>query len=512
MTSVSSIAELRPVSPFHVALPVATEEEGAMSIKGGIVGVRSPIPMQPSDAFFWYAEAATPELRPLVAGLFLLDRAPDPRRFRAAMEHLTVALPRLRQRVIEPPLGVGLPTWRDDQEFDLDYHLREIVLPEPTSLRHLMQFAGEVFSAPLDHLRPLWEAQLVGGLDGGRAALFMKLHHAVMDGVGANALFDALTQARRADSLRAAHLPVRPNGTATAAMPAAQLVRRGAAIASAAARACADPAESFRQIARFARGVSALIADVAAPNASPANGHSLGIGRRLDGVVLSLPRMRRIKARLGVTLNDLVLTAVSGAVGRYHARHDRAVDTISCMVPVSLRQDHERADLGNRVGAFPVQLPIGERDPLARLARIREQTQAAKRGGSGAAYQLLMQASALIPAAVFRGVAHAIGGRTPLICSNVPGPPAARYLAGAKIDAVYPFAPVMFGTPMAIALVSYGTTYGVGIAADPAVIPDPERVGRYLEQALDDIERRVAQAAPGRPTRRGARKTSPHRR
>ena len=79
-----------------------------MPSKEHVAGARVPVAMQPSDAFFWYAEAATPELRPLVAGLFLLDRAPDAVRFRAAIERLTVALPRLRQRVVDPPLGLGL--------------------------------------------------------------------------------------------------------------------------------------------------------------------------------------------------------------------------------------------------------------------------------------------------------------------------------------------------------------------------------------------------------------------
>ncbi len=451
--------------------------------------------MRPADAFFWYAEVATPELRPLVAGLFLLDRAPDPARFRAAIERLTVLMPRLRQCVIDARFGLGLPVWRDDAEFDLDYHLREVILPEPATHRHLLRFAGEVFSAPLDHLRPLWEGQLIGGLEGDRAALLVKLHHAVLDGVGANALFDAMTQPRRSDPVPTARRRTAAAAPADAEIPAAKLVRRSAAIARATVDALADPADTLRQVARLARALGALAADVASSATPSANGNGSGIGRRLDGVILSLPRMRRIKSRLGITLNDLVLTAVGGAVGRYHARHGLAADTLSCMVPVSLRQDHERAELGNRVGGFTIRLPVRERDPLARLAHIRSQTQAAKRGGHGAAYQFLMHAGALIPAAVFRSFAHRMAGRIQLICSNVPGPPLARYLAGAKIDAVYPFAPVMFGTPLAIALVSYGSTYGVGIATDPAVIPDPERLGRLLEREVDDIERRAAEGA-----------------
>ncbi len=491
----------RLVAPVAAGSGASSERRLAMAANGHAPDARALEPMQPSDAFFWFAEAATPQLRPLVAGLFLLDRAPDRPRLRAAMERMTVLMPRLRQRVINAPFSLGLPRWHDDEAFDLDYHLREVVLTDPGTHRHLLRFVGEVFSTPLDHLRPLWEAQLIGGLEDGRAALLVKLHHAVMDGVGANALFDVMTQARRSDPVP----PARRRFAAHthAAMPVIEVVQRGLAVAGAAAHALADPADAARQVARFARGMGGLVADIASGATAGTNGTGPGIGRRLDGIVLSLPRMRRIKSTLGITLNDLVLTAVSGAVGRYHARRGVRVDTLTCMVPVSLRQDHERTELGNRVGGFTIQLPVGERDPRVRLARIREQTQTAKRGGYGAAYRLLMQASALIPAAVFRGFAHRMAGRIQLICSNVPGPAAARYLAGAKIDAVYPFAPVMFGTPIAIALVSYGTTYGVGIAADPAVIPDPERLGQYLQQEIDAIERQVEKV--GRSRQRGKR-------
>jgi len=461
-------------------------------------GAGESVPMQPSDAFFWYAEAATPELRPLVAGLFLLDRAPDPVRCRAAIERLTRIMPRLRQSVVAPPFGIGLPAWRRHAEFDLDYHLRAVNLPAPATQAQLLAFLSETFSTPLDHLRPLWEAHLIGGLEGGRSALFMKLHHAVLDGVGANALFDVMSQAHRGDAVPPAPRPPRPATPQGTAAPLARLWRGSASLAHAAGQALGDPGDTLRQLTRLAQRMGGLAAEIAAASAAPVGQAGSGIGRRLDTVVLSLPRLQRIKGRLGCTLNDLVLTMVSGALGRYQRRHGARVETLTCLVPVNLRRADEHADLGNRVGGFVAQLPVGERDPLARLARIQAQTQTAKRDGRGSATQLLMQAGALIPTAVLRGIVHQMGGRTQLICSNVPGPPAQRYLAGAKIEAVFPFAPVMFGTPLAIALVSYAATFGVGLAADPGLIPDPERLVEYLVLEVDAIEARAAR--PPRPS------------
>jgi len=165
-------------------------------------------------------------------------------------------------------------------------------------------------------------------------------------------------------------------------------------------------------------------------------------------------------------------------------------------VPMSLRESGDQA-LGNRVGAFNVALPVGQPDPLLRLSRIQRQTGAAKHDRRGAAWPLMMRVMASMPGFAYRLLAQTVTGRVNLICTNVPGPPVQRYLAGAKIEAMYPFAPVALGTPLSIALMSYGDSYGVGVDTDPAAIPDPELLSRYLAEAVDEIE----DYAVPRPTR-----------
>jgi diacylglycerol O-acyltransferase len=455
--------------------------------------------MLPTDALFWYVEEATPELRPLVAGLLMLDRRPDPVRLRACVERWVARLPRLRQRVVEAPLHLALPEWEEDPHFELEYHTREVILPEPATERHLLDFVGAVFATPLDHMRPLWEAYLIEGLEGGRAACFFKVHHAVMDGVGSLAVFDAFTQGHRAEPVRVPR-HVAPRPTSSAGPRLGRLLRDAAgntvaglgAAAAVSARAIFRPGEVIDELVRAARGVRGLITDLTAPATyDPLAEASTGIGRRLDAMSLSLPRLRRIKEALGVSLNDVVLTAVSGAVGRYHVHRKVYLDELHCMVPMSLRPDDERHALGNRVGAFNVTLPVGEPDPLTRLARIQRQTGAAKSDRRGAAYPLMMRALALMPGFAYRLLAQTVTGRVNLICTNMPGPPAQRYLAGARVDAIHPFAPVALGTPLSIALMSYGDTYGIGIDTDPAAIPDPELLSRYLAEAVDEIEARA---------------------
>jgi len=280
------------------------------------------------------------------------------------------------------------------------------------------------------------------------------------------------------------------------------------AAATVSAQAVLRPGEVLDQGVRAVRGVRGLLADLTAPaTADPLAEASTGIGRRLDAMTLSMPRLRRIAAALDATLNDVVLTAVSGAVGRYYVHRGIRVERLVCLVPMSLRSDDARQTLGNRVGAFNVALPVGERDPLARLAYIQRQTGAAKTDRRGAAYPLLMRVMAVMPGFAYRLLAQSVTGRINLICTNMPGPPAQRYLAGARVEAIYPFTPIAQGTPLSVALMSYGDTLGVGIDTDPAAIPDPELLHRYLAAAIDALEA----CAVRRPTRtkRAPRKREP---
>jgi WS/DGAT/MGAT family acyltransferase len=444
--------------------------------------------MAPADAFFWHAEQASPELRPLVAGLFMLDRCPDHPRLRRALRRLIALAPRLRQRVVDPPLGIGLPSWVSDASFDLDYHLRIVSLGEGAGAPAMLAHAAELFSAPLDPMRPLWEAHLFEECDGGRAALFLKLHHSLLDGAGSIVLFDGLTQARRDDPIR---VPRRAGARDAA-------VRQPATLASAVRdlagllTGLANPV----QVGRLVRSVAGMLADVGRASESAAwHGGGSGVARRLATLVVELARLRHIGRRLDATLNDVVLTAVAGALGAYEELGRRGPRELQCMVPMSLRNHEDRQALGNRVGGFTVSLPIREPNATARLARIQAQTRRAKSDGHAAAFKAMMQAAAYVPPVLFRAAGQLVSGKLHLLCSNVPGPPTPRYLAGARIESVHPFAPVMRGTPLSIALMSYAGQVGFGIDSDPVELPDPERIAMLLQREFAALDRVAARRA-----------------
>lgn len=463
-----------------------------------------PAAMTATDALFWHAESALPIFRPLIAGLYVLDRRPDARRMAGGLEAAMRFVPRLRQRVVEQRWP-GLPQWIDDPHFDAAYHVRHISLPAPGTQRELLDLCATLFAAPLDRERPLWEAYWIDGVSGHHAAFFFKLHHSVVDGVGAITLLQGMTQASAAAEIprvvrRAALARVPLNGSAGGAASAVRALTAGL---RASLRLVADPGEAVTQVVRAVRGARGMVSDLfTTPVRDPLAEHCSGLSRRFDVMQIPLARLRRIKTPLEVTINDVILAALAAALGAYHRERHVPVDALNCMVPMNLRSDDERHALGNRVGTFTVRLPLAERDPARRLRLVTAQTRAAKGDRRSGAAALFLQAVELLPGPAFRWLARQSLGKVNIACTNIPGVPERRYIAGARVDAIYPFASVVEGTPAVIALLSYAGVMHVGIDTDPEAIPDPARLHTLFDDALAELERLARVAKRPRPSRR----------
>jgi len=452
--------------------------------------------MLPSDALFWYAEDALPHFRSTIAGLYVLDGVPDAERLDATLERAIALVPRLRQRVLAVPLHLGLPEWADDPHFDRRYHLRHVSLAPPGDERHLLDLAATLFATPFDRERPLWEATWIEGLAGGRSAYLLKMHHSMVDGVGANAITDAITQRTRAEApARIARPPARrlPTPAAQLAALARDNVRGSLALArrgvSGVLRGLGRPREAWQDATRSLRGIRALVADALQPAArDPLSRGSSGISRRFDVLDFDLERLRKLRGALGATLNDVVLAALAGALGSYYRDRGHRLDTLKCLVPMNLRGRADGDAMGNRVGMFNVQLPVGEPSARARLVRVREQTGAAKEDQRGVAGPLFVELATSLPGAVFRWIARQAVGQVNVACTNIPGARETRYMAGAKVEAIYPFASVMQGTPVVMALLSYAGALHIGIDTDPEAIPDPRRIAELFEAHIVMLE------------------------
>lgn len=465
-----------------------------------------PNRMAATDALFWYAESAMPIFRPLIAALYILDRQPEPKQMEAGLHVAIQAIPRLRQKVVELPFHIGLPEYVEDKHFDPTYHLRHLSVPAPGAMRELLNLTASLFAAPLDRERPLWEAYWIEGLEGGRAAFFFKLHHSLVDGVGALAILQALTRSARDQPpprvrKRRCRRPSPVENVLTqvsqlAADQAATVWRVATGAVLAPVEAALHPIETFEQVQRTLRGLRGAVADLQQPAIKdPLLGSTSGLSRRFDVMEIPLERLRAIKEPLGVTLNDLILTVLAGTLGALHKERHTHVDELNCMVPMNLRGADEERVLGNRVGVINVRLPVGERRPDRRLQLIVRQTRRAKSDKRGASYPFLMDLLALVPGAGFRWLGHQALGRVNVACTNIPGLPEPRFMAGARIEAMYPFASVVEGTPIILAMLSYAGHMDIGIDTDPEAIPDPHRVAVHFEAALAEMETLARHAA-----------------
>jgi WS/DGAT/MGAT family acyltransferase len=248
------------------------------------------------------------------------------------------------------------------------------------------------------------------------------------------------------------------------------------------------PMRSAEKAMTTARGTVGLLQDLGKRKiADPIADGAAGMARRMDRMSVSLEDLRRVHKAIGATINDLVLTAVSGAVGRYHVRRGLPVETLRAMVPMNLRVDRERNTLGNRIGFLNISLPVGEKDPRRRLAIIQQDTGRAKRDRRGAIYPYLARFVTAMPTFVFRAVVAGTAGNVNLICTNVPGTPETRWISGRRIKAIIPFAPIMEKCPMSVALFSYTDQLCVGLATDPEAIPDHARLKKDLEDAFKEV-------------------------
>ena len=473
------------------------------------------------DLTFWWLDS--PQQPTTMAMLMLLDRRPDPERLRAAMARSVAAVPRLAQRVRDAPLDLTLPHWEDDPTFDLDYHLRQHAVPGG-EWAELLREIGPAYETPFDRTRPLWEARIYNGLAGDRSALFFKLHHAVADGVGGNAIFAAMTDWDR-DGIATEQTPP-PNGHHKGAWPAPEgvgmrlvealrdRVELDLGRAGAAARALADTVQHPGQIGRALTALRSLGEAMRFDSHSPLK-DAAGRSRRLTGMGLPFAEMRELKAALGGTMIDVICTVMARAMGSWHRAHRLGgVHELMTLVPINLRKPEEwtdKAATGNVATGIMVRLPIAVRDPLETFREVRARIEAAKVDPSANASPILAEALSVLPRSVVTWLTEGTFGNLDFIVTNVPGILVPRYLAGAEIVAAYPFAPIAARSPASVALYGYRDSLFIGINSDVATMPDVERFETAVERAFRELQAAAGIVRP-RPRRRVPAAARPKRR
>jgi WS/DGAT/MGAT family acyltransferase len=454
-----------------------------------------------------------------VGSVLLFDgEAPAYEDFVAQLERRLALVPRYRQRLAFPPLVQSRPVWVDDPHFNAGYHVRHTALPEPAGELELRRLAGRVFAQRLDRAKPLWELWLVDRVEGDRFAIVAKTHHCLVDGISG---VDITTVLFDLDPHPAEPLPPpepwipRPEPS-QATLLADALAERAATpleLARAAVGVAAHPRSAFAAAGTAVGGLAAITqAGIAAAPRSPLNVR-IGPHRRFTWVDADLQRFKDIKNALGGTVNDVVLTAVAGALRGHFLAHGYSTEQdLKAMVPVSVRADSERGALGNKVSTMYAPLPIGLADPLARFATVREAMRGLKSSGQAVGAEMITSLADFAPPTILSQAARLQAAQRffNLTVTNVPGPQFPLYLLGRRLCRVYPLVPLADGCALGIAIMSYDGQIDFGLVGDYDALPDLGAIARGLGDAIDELA--AAAGLPPQRARRTARRRRPRQR
>jgi WS/DGAT/MGAT family acyltransferase len=455
------------------------------------------------DSSFLHLEKGDTHMH--VASTTLFEGPPPPYvEFRDHIASRLHLVPRFRQKLRFVPLAQGRPIWVDDPHLHLDYHVRHTSLPPPGSEDQLRRLASRIFSQQLDRSKPLWELWLVEGLSGGRFAIVGKTHHALVDGVSG---VDITTVLFDVDRESGPSPPPRPEPWNPKPEPSDAQV-----LAEALVERAIHPREMVRLARRFLRGprrAAAKVTDALAAAgsfawtgiAAPPSPFNVQIGphRRFTWVRASLGDLKLVKDELGGTVNDVVLAAVAGALGRYlRARgHSTAGLELRAMVPISIRGADEHGALGNRVSAMMAPLPVWCEDPGRRLRLVTESMGDLKQSKQAMGATLLTQLADFAPPTI-TGQAARLQSRQRffnLVVTNVPGPQFPLYLMGRRMERVFPMVPLAKNQALCVGVMSYDGQVNFGLIGDYDAMADLDDLSRDLEASLAEL----IEAAGGRP-------------
>jgi WS/DGAT/MGAT family acyltransferase len=446
------------------------------------------------DASFLTNETSSAHMH---VGAILIFEGPPPA-YDDFLEHVESRLhlvPRFRQKLTFPPVETGRPFWVDDPHFHLAYHVRHTALPSPGSEEQLRNIAGRLFSQQLDRSKPLWELWLVQGLEQNRFALITKTHHALVDGVSgvdiATVLFDLKPVPEPIEPERDWIPQPAPSSAELAARGIAGAVRAPVHLARRVARAASHPERTARRVIEAGEALAEVAWNFTNPAPEVPLNTEIGSHRRFAWSRAELDDFKRIKNVFGGTVNDVVLTVVSGALRSW--LRSRGIKTegleLRALVPVSIRGEDQHDQLGNRIAAMRGPLPVYIEDPVRRLNTVRGAMDGLKESKQALGAEVISRFNDFAPPTLL-AQASRINFSTRLfnlIVTNVPGPQIPLYVLGRELQDVFPVAFLPENHGLAIAIMSYNGGIDFGLLGDYDAMEDIDMLATGLSESLAEL-------------------------
>ncbi|GAA4751056.1 WS/DGAT domain-containing protein [Gordonia alkaliphila] len=444
--------------------------------------------MSPVDTVMWRGDADR-RLRSTICMLEIYDTAPGWDRLVAAHEWGSRMAPRFRERVIESPLRTGTPSWAVDPDFDLHYHVRRLRLGGDNSMRELLSTCEQLGMTPLDPARPPWEGYLIEGLPGGQAAYFLKAHHALTDGLGAILALAQLHSTSR-DPIPGKPQPPAPPIVEPTALEVlrrqlgeeARRVPRLAEMAVDGALALTSPRRALSRVLRYGRSVP-RVAGMISPPGSPLLAER-GVARRFSAFEVPFTALKAAADATRASINDVYLAGLIGGFRRYHEQMGTMVEAIPMAIPISVRQPDDPAG-GNRIAVGRLAGPVGIDDPFERVLTIREQVRAARNEPAVDIFNTAGPLLAWLPGPVLAQFSGTTA-QNDLQASNVPGIPWETFVAGARVERMFPFGPLP-GCAVMATMITHNGVACLGLNSDAAAIVDLDLFAQCLVEGFNEV-------------------------
>jgi WS/DGAT/MGAT family acyltransferase len=438
----------------------------------------------------------------IINGCLVLEQPIDRERVKTLLERRLLPIPRFRQRILYDD---GNPCWGFDPGLDLDAHLLETALPAPGDDAALADVVSALMSERLDLDRPLWQFHLINGYKDG-SVLMGRLHHCIGDGMALLLVLLSLTDLTEGPP-QGAEVPDDPDnpftdlfrhpphGSEAARQLAAQIMPDGM-------RLLEQSAEAFRSMGPVVTSLASTSA-FARLVARPADPKTLfkgplGVPKRVawsEPVLVS--DVKEVGKALGGTINDVLLSAMTGGLRRYLDRHGERAHGLNfrAAMPVNLRSIDKMAELGNRFGLIFLSLPVGIEDPVSRLAELRRRALALKRSAEPIVVYAILKLLGKVPAALQRIVVGIFATKTTAVMTNVPGPREVLYLAGTPIKEIFFWVPQSGRVGLGISIFSYAGHVRLGLASDYGLVPDPEVIVQGFHEEFEELRARARRSA-----------------
>jgi len=430
-----------------------------------------------------------------ITGMMILDGPLDFPRFKAMIEDRLMAHDRFRSIVSESALPLGRPSWREDDQFTLRYHLRKVALAAPHDQEALQELVSDLMSTPLDRSRPLWQVHVVENYAHGTAVI-MRIHHCIADGIALVRLLFSLTDeepeeapVHRKRSVRTAR------GSGKSLLGAAEnLIDRGREV-------IINP-DRLAELIQGGFGAAGVLTRLVQRPADPKTAFKgrVTITKKAAWTEpIPLEDVKAIGKTFGYTINDVLMTVAAGAMRSYLLGRGDQIEgkDVHAVVPVNIRPPEEMDKLGNRFGLVFVALPVGLAEPLERLKTVHRRMERLKKSPeAGVVFSVLQLLGLAKPELLALGVDF-FGSKATLVLTNVPGPRKHLYMAGSRIRNMMFWVPQSAHMGLGISIFSYAGEVRIGVAADAALVPNPDSLVEHVHGEVRMLAEEARRAAAG---------------